>query len=76
MHKTGNAAQVAVTDISARLYLNIHRGKSKVLKVNAISEALEKVESFAYHYSIVERRTEQMLMAVSGSERRGQLFNS
>ena len=50
-----------VSENSAKLGLNIHRGKSKVLKVNAQSEnpikladeALEEVESFIYLGSIV-----------------------
>ena len=50
-----------VSENSAKLGLNIHRGKSKVLKVNALSEnpikladeALEEVESFTYLGSIV-----------------------
>ena len=50
-----------VLENSAKLGLNIHRGKSKVLKVNAQSEnpikladeALEEVESFTYLGSIV-----------------------
>ena len=44
----------AVADASARLGLKIHRGKSKVLKVNTVTdtpimlegEALDEVESF------------------------------
>ena len=48
----------------ARLGLNIHRGKSKVLKVNAASttpilldrEALEEVENFTYLGSIVDKQ--------------------
>jgi hypothetical protein len=44
--------------------VNIHRGKSKVLKVNAASttpiklegEALEEVESFTYLGSIVDKQ--------------------
>lgn len=67
---------MAVTDISARLYLNIHRGKRKGVTVNVISEALQKLKNFAYHCRVVERKTGQVLMAVSGSVRRGQLFNS
>ena len=50
-----------VSGNSAKLGLNIHRGKSKVLKVNALSEnpikladeALEEVESFIYLGNIV-----------------------
>ena len=49
---------------SAKLGLNIHRGKSKVLKVNTASitpitlagEALEEVESFTYLGSIVDKQ--------------------
>ena len=51
-----------VAENSSRLGLNIHRGKSKVLKVNATStspitlegEALEEVDSFTYLGSIVD----------------------
>ena len=50
-----------LSENSPKLGLNIHRGKSKVLKVNALSEnpikladeALEEVESFIYLGSIV-----------------------
>ena len=52
----------AVGDASARLGLKILKGKSKVLKVSAVtdtsitleSEALDKVERFAYLGSIVD----------------------
>jgi hypothetical protein len=54
--------EVAVT--SRQLGLNIHRGKSKVLKANATStapvtlegEALEEVDSFTYLGSIIDRQ--------------------
>ena len=57
--KTSNVAAT-----SARIGLNIHKGKSKVLKVNATStapimleeEALEEVESFVYLGSIVDKQ--------------------
>ena len=53
-----------VADTSARLGLNIHRGKGKILKVDAIretpitleGEALEEVESFTYLGSIVDKK--------------------
>nr|KAG5697480.1 hypothetical protein BaRGS_029371 [Batillaria attramentaria] len=45
---------------SARLVLNIHKGKTKVLKINAAAmlegEALEEVENFTYLGSIVDKR--------------------
>ena len=52
----------AVAEASARLGLKIHRGKSKVLKVNTVTdtpiilegEALDEVESFTYLGSIVD----------------------
>jgi len=51
----------AVADASARLGLKVHRGKSKVLKVNTVTdtpimlegEVLDEVESFTYLGSIV-----------------------
>ena len=51
-----------VADVSARLGLKIHRGKSKVLKVNMVTdtpimlegEALGEVETFTYLGSIVD----------------------
>ena len=53
-----------VAENSARLGLNIHRGKSKVLKVNACSttpimlegRALEEIETFTYLGSIVDKQ--------------------
>ena len=53
-----------IADTSARIGLNIHRGKSKVLKVNTTNttpimleeEALEEVESFIYLGSIVDKQ--------------------
>ena len=53
-----------IVETSARLGLNIHRGKSKILKVNAANttpirlegEALEKVESFTYLGSITDKQ--------------------
>ena len=53
-----------VADTSARIGLNIHKGKSKVLKVNATSttpicleeKELEEVESFVYLGSIVDKQ--------------------
>lgn len=55
----------AVADTSASFGLDIHRGKSKVLKVNAVTdtpirlegEALEEVESFTYLGSIVDKNS-------------------
>ena len=52
----------AVADVSALLGLKIHTGKSKVLKVNTVTdtpimlegEALDEVESFTYLGSIVD----------------------
>ena len=54
----------AVAETSACLGLNIHRGKSKVLKVNAANttpirlenEALEEVENFTYLGSTVDKQ--------------------
>nr|KAG5689914.1 hypothetical protein BaRGS_015602 [Batillaria attramentaria]KAG5690403.1 hypothetical protein BaRGS_002360 [Batillaria attramentaria] len=47
-----------VAENSARLVPNIHKGKTKVLKINAAamleSEALEEVENFTYLGSIVD----------------------
>ena len=51
-----------VADVSARLGLKIHKGMSKVLKVNTVTEtlimlegeALHEVESFTYLGSIVD----------------------
>ena len=53
-----------VAAISARMGLNIHKGKSKVLNVNATStspimlegEALEEVDSFVYLDSVVGKQ--------------------
>jgi hypothetical protein len=53
-----------VAENSKKIALNIHRGKSKVLKGNAASttpikledEALEEVESFTYLGSIVDKQ--------------------
>ena len=53
-----------VADTSARIGLNIHKGKSKVLRVNATNTspimledtALEEVESFVYLGSIVDKQ--------------------
>nr|KAG5692146.1 hypothetical protein BaRGS_020694 [Batillaria attramentaria] len=54
-----------IADTSARLGLNIHKGKTKVLKVNAAAntgpiilegEALEEVENFTYLGSIVDKQ--------------------
>ena len=52
----------AVADASARLGLKSHKGKSKVLKVNTVTntptmledEALDEVESFTYLGSTVD----------------------
>ncbi|KAK3780034.1 hypothetical protein RRG08_029727 [Elysia crispata] len=53
-----------VAENSRRLGLNIHRGKSKILKINSASTApilledvaLEEVESFTYLGSIVDKK--------------------
>ena len=53
-----------VADNSARIGLNIHKGQSKVLKVNATNtasimlegEVLEEMESFTYLGSIVDKQ--------------------
>ena len=53
-----------VAENSAKLGLNIHRGKSKVLKVNACStmpiilegRALEEIETFTYLGSVVDKQ--------------------
>nr|KAG5695065.1 hypothetical protein BaRGS_032558 [Batillaria attramentaria] len=54
-----------IADTSARLGLNIHKGKTKVLKVNAAAntgpiilegEALEEVENFTYLGNIVDKQ--------------------
>ena len=73
-----------VADASARLVLKIHRGKSKVLKVNTVTdtpimqegEALDEVESFSYLGSIVDNTGEQKLMEEPALARREQLSNS
>ena len=57
--KTSNVA-----DTSVHLGLNIHRGKSKVLKFNAVTgtpnslggKTLNAVESFIYFGSIVDKK--------------------
>ena len=56
--------KLAVVGTSARLGLNLHRKKSKVLKVDAVSkaptllkgEALEEAESFTYLGSTIEKK--------------------
>nr|KAG5708502.1 hypothetical protein BaRGS_026229 [Batillaria attramentaria] len=49
-----------VAENSARLVLNIHKGKTKVLKINAAAmlegEALEEMENFTYLGSIVDKQ--------------------
>ena len=68
-----------VADTSARLGRKIHKGKSKVLKVNTVTdtpimlegEALDEVESFTYQGSIVYNtgRTEVDVRARIGKAR-------
>ena len=68
-----------VANYSACIGLNIHRGKSKVLKVNGTSnapielagESLEEVESFQYLGSIVDKLggTEADIKARTGKAR-------
>nr|KAG5689916.1 hypothetical protein BaRGS_015604 [Batillaria attramentaria]KAG5690405.1 hypothetical protein BaRGS_002362 [Batillaria attramentaria] len=49
-----------IADNSARLVLNIHKGKTKVLKINAATmlegDALEEVENFTYLGSINDKQ--------------------
>ena len=73
-----------VAENSRRLGLNIHRGKSKILKINSASTALilledvalEEVESFTYLGSIVDKKGGTDADVESRLERREQLSNN
>lgn len=54
----------SVADTSAQIGLNIHKGKSKILKINTTTtnpilldrESLEEVDAFTYLGSIIDRQ--------------------
>ena len=71
-------------EISTHLGLNMHRGKSKILKANTATtapitlegEALEVVENFTYLGISLTSKAEQTLISESELARQGQPFNS
>ena len=75
-----------ITETSARLGLNVHRGKSKILKANTANttpimledEALEEVESFTYFGSMVDKQggTDADVRIKIGKARQGGRSNS